>query len=389
MILAALLCGLSLFAADRKKQTQLQSLCGSNALQGSAVSISVRKIDGSPIAEINGNTRLIPASNVKLLTTAAALSALGGEFCFDTGLGYSGELRDSVLYGNLLIINGLDPTLCGEDCDTSCFKDWKSLIKAGGIKTIKGDIYAEGGILEESKSSCGIHHPSWQLEDVNSGDAPDLETGLCASLFRSHLIRSGFDVEGEILPFSRDSLNLLFIHRSAPLKELVRHCNVVSDNGYAEAFLKALGWKDSQNTSFESSNKARQKIMQQILTCSPGRYLLVDGSGLSRKNLVSACYFTDFLTAMAASEEFGNFLASLPSPGEGTLKNILRNAGPGLRARLKMKSGSMDGVRCYSGYLLDSKGKPETVFSILTNSSTASQNEVTAVIEKMLTVIGE
>ena len=389
LILAALLCGLSLFASDRKKQAQLQSLCSSNALQGSAVSICIRKIDGSPVASVNESMRLVPASNVKLITTAAALASLGGDFCFETGLAYGGEIRDSILYGNLVVLNGLDPTLCGENCDTSAFKEWQMKIKNCGIKAVQGSFYASDGILAQETIWGGHHHPSWQIEDIDSSDAPDLGMGTFAELFGAFLRRSGILTDKNIMPTPRDSLILLFNHLSPPLKELARHCNTESDNRYAETFARAIGLKMYQDCCYESSNKARQKVLQQIYSCPQRRYCLVDGSGLSRKNLVSSAYFVDFLTAMSKNREFDNFLSSLPAPGEGTLKNILANSGPGLRKHIRMKSGTMDGIRCYSGYLLDAKGNPETVFSILTNCSTAPRNEVTAVIEKILLLIGE
>ena len=51
-----------------------------------------------------------------------------------------------------------------------------------------------------------------------------------------------------------------------------------------------------------------------------------------------------------------------------------------------MKSGSMDGVRCFSGYILPSDGKPGNtiVFSILTNNAVAPGSQVYPLIDAMI-----
>ena len=99
---------------------------------------------------------------------------------------------------------------------------------------------------------------------------------------------------------------------------------------------------------------------------------LADGSGLSRMNYVSARWLTDYLHQMRQSPAFDAFLASLPAPGQGTLNFISVKSGE----RIRMKSGSMDGVLCYSGYILDGEGNPSLSFSILTNNAKAQAREI-------------
>ena len=78
-----------------------------------------------------------------------------------------------------------------------------------------------------------------------------------------------------------------------------------------------------------------------------------DGSGLSRQNLVSADFFCRFLGAMMDSECFEAFLGSLPIPGgNGSLNYNMKGYSEALRSRIRVKSGSMNGVRCYTGYIL-------------------------------------
>ena len=107
---------------------------------------------------------------------------------------------------------------------------------------------------------------------------------------------------------------------------------------------------------------------------------LADGSGLSAKNWVTPEWMVSYLEAMQKSPSFDAFLASLPKPGEGTLSMIRF---PGCE-RVRMKSGSLSGTLCYSGYILDENGKPAVTFSILTNSSLATASQVRPVLMQMV-----
>ena len=51
-----------------------------------------------------------------------------------------------------------------------------------------------------------------------------------------------------------------------------------------------------------------------------------------------------------------------------------------------MKSGSMNGVRCFSGYILPSSGRAEEtiVFSILTNNAVAPSSQVYPLLDAMI-----
>jgi D-alanyl-D-alanine carboxypeptidase/D-alanyl-D-alanine-endopeptidase (penicillin-binding protein 4) len=122
-----------------------------------------------------------------------------------------------------------------------------------------------------------------------------------------------------------------------------------------------------------------------------------DGSGLSRQNLVSPEAFCRFLYAMTSSPAFDVFLASLPSPGfTGTLEYNMKGQPEALRSRIKVKSGSMNGVRCYSGYILpsdqvaaDGSGMPDgtLVVSIMTNNCTSPTWKVRPLLDRLMVAI--
>ena len=91
-------------------------------------------------------TGLIPASNQKLLTTAAALALLGPDYEFETHLGMRGVLsEDGALLGDLAVRGAGDPTISGRlDGDPySVFRRWAAALRARGVRTVIGDLYLE------------------------------------------------------------------------------------------------------------------------------------------------------------------------------------------------------------------------------------------------------
>ena len=159
---------------------------------------------------------------------------------------------------------------------------------------------------------------------------------------------------------------------SPKISDIARLTNWRSDNFYAESFLRAMGEAATRSACYDSCRVAIYDVLED-LGLSTGSIQLADGSGLSRNNYISARWMTDYLLAMRKSPAFGAFLSSLPAPGEGTL-SVARLSRKGERVR--MKSGSMDGVLCYSGYILGPDGAPRYCFSLLTNNAIAPVGEV-------------
>ncbi len=103
-----------------------------------------------------------PASNMKLITTATALTFLGADFKFRTEVKYDGEIKDSVLNGNLYFIGGFDPDFTSADLDTMIFQ-----IKAKGVAKINGNIYADVSNMDSLFWGNG-----WMWDDDPFSDFP-------------------------------------------------------------------------------------------------------------------------------------------------------------------------------------------------------------------------
>ncbi|SEQ65099.1 D-alanyl-D-alanine carboxypeptidase / D-alanyl-D-alanine-endopeptidase (penicillin-binding protein 4) [Virgibacillus subterraneus] len=125
---------------DNTMAEQIESFIKSEPnLKGALTGISIRSAkNGEKIYDHMGDVRLRPASNMKLLTAASALSVLGENHTFSTELVKSGSINGGTLSGDLFLKGKGDPTLLPADFDNFAKK-----IRESGINVIKGDIVGD------------------------------------------------------------------------------------------------------------------------------------------------------------------------------------------------------------------------------------------------------
>jgi serine-type D-Ala-D-Ala carboxypeptidase/endopeptidase (penicillin-binding protein 4) len=187
--------------------------------------------------------------------------------------------------------------------------------------------------------------------------------------FRQSLAREGISVTRMFSATGGKNAQEIAAIESPPLSQLLVETNVNSNNLYAEALLKTLAIKqppEKNQTTADVGLKVLQATLTQIGIDSTS-YVLVDGSGLSRKNLISPEALVQVLQVMAKSPQAEIFRASLPVAGvSGTLKNrFLNTAAVGI---VQAKTGSMNGVVSLSGYVSSPQYEP-LIFSMMVNQS--------------------
>ncbi len=144
-------------------------LATDSALRHGQVGIVVLDVlTGQILAAQNPTASLIPASNMKIVSTAAGLGILGNDFQFRTELQYDGTIRDSVLYGNIFIKGYGDPTLASPLMDSVprisiVLDSFTHEIRRLGIKRIVGKIVGDGSAYEN-----GTAVPTWLWEDLGN-----------------------------------------------------------------------------------------------------------------------------------------------------------------------------------------------------------------------------
>jgi serine-type D-Ala-D-Ala carboxypeptidase/endopeptidase (penicillin-binding protein 4) len=140
IFLAALLPQTHPVLADDNLTQQLNQLLNEEPhLQGAIAGVSIRSATtGEVIYNHLGDVRLRPASNLKLLTAAVALSVLGEDYTFKTEVLVDGTVKKKTLQGNLYLKGKGDPTLLKEDFDKMATE-----IKKLGIKKITGNLIGD------------------------------------------------------------------------------------------------------------------------------------------------------------------------------------------------------------------------------------------------------
>ena len=174
---------------------------------------------------------------------------------------------------------------------------------------------------------------------------------------------------------------VLISHLSPVLDSVIWHTNRKSINLYAESILKTMAWKQTGTGSYTSGFKAVRSVLSKTGANMDG-FNMEDGSGLSRLNAVSSAQMTAFLS-YAYRQPFGtSYLESLSVSGvSGTLKNI--TGGTVAEGKVFAKSGSMQKVRSYSGFVQASDGKLYA-FCIIVNNYNCSSSVIRKKLEDLM-----
>ncbi len=209
-------------AREDSLRIAIASFAGDSCFRNAGIGLFMVEISpGKPkvIANINADLSLVPASVIKILTTATALEVIGGSKSFSTSLQYSGQITGRVLKGDLFIRGGGDPTFTAG----KSFSRWADAVKELGIDTINGNVFGDARIFER------FYIPlTWTWGELNSA--------YCAAA-------SGLSFEGNIYAVNSD------IQRKSPyiplqgqmnpyipemqFQNLVYAADITEDNLYA------------------------------------------------------------------------------------------------------------------------------------------------------------
>ena len=253
---------------------------------------------------------------------------------------------------------------------------WDNPLDASGWKVVNQTVTSRKGTKKYIEVKRDLKGQILYLKgQVPEGSRPDV-TAIAVfnpiqnflTHFRQSLKKQGISVAGAYRGTSKTSGRELAAVQSAPLSELIAETNINSNNLYAEALLKALATKTSERN--QSTTGEGLKVMKSTLSrigVDPNAYRLVDGSGLSRKDLISPQALVQTLQGMAKSPYASVFRASLPVAGKnGTLKYRFKDIAP--QGLVQAKTGTMTGVITLAGYVNAPNYGP-VVFSIMVNQT--------------------
>jgi D-alanyl-D-alanine carboxypeptidase/D-alanyl-D-alanine-endopeptidase (penicillin-binding protein 4) len=219
------------------------------------------------------------------------------------------------------------------------------------------------------------------------GSMPDPEQ-LLALLFYQELQKQGVRIDGG--PISvRLSPNLkqeksttpLLLHTEIgqKLEDIVFWTNQRSVNMFAEGLLRQIGAITYGIGTYDNGERVLDSL---FLKWQLGPCGIVDGSGLSKVNRMSAAQFVKLLGQQSNTPYFSTYFKSLPIAGQtGTVKNLCKGqAGEG---RVHAKSGSIQGIKAYAGYVESASGH-QIAFTIIANEYRISGAAIAKKMEPFL-----
>jgi D-alanyl-D-alanine carboxypeptidase/D-alanyl-D-alanine-endopeptidase (penicillin-binding protein 4) len=136
------------------------------ALNRSLWAVMVQSLDsGEVLYRLNSAKLVMPASNMKIVTLAAAAERLGWDHTFETRLLAAGPIENGVLSGDLIVVGGGDPSINGRGgSPTRVFETWADKLRAAGVARIDGRIVGDDRAFQDEPLGAG-----WAWDDLGYG----------------------------------------------------------------------------------------------------------------------------------------------------------------------------------------------------------------------------
>ncbi len=320
----------------------------------------------------------MPASTMKVVTSAGALLAMGPDFRFRTTLlqGPDTVRKGSTLAGPVYLKGSADPVLATRTYARTYLGRYHTdlgtlarALRAQGIRRHTGATVVDPTVLDARRTGLQWRSYYWQYSpplsgapvnqnymlDSRSRYAPNPDRGTASQLarvFKANGIRNTGPVRVAPTPAQA---RVLATVTSPPLSMILRAMNPDSDNFIAETLRKSVGAYAGGRGTTAEGNRVTTMLLRDRGLLGPSD-VLVDGSGLSRANQVSATTLVSILEAAYREPAWGDgLIMSLPTGGTGTL--IRRFREPGIRSRVHAKTGYINGVSSLAGVATSPSGE--------------------------------
>lgn len=349
------------------------------------------------VAAWRPNIPLAPASTMKIVTSASALLTVGPDFRFTTRVETApgAGIRTGTLRGPAVLIGAGDPMLSTRSYARAHLSgvgtDIARLARAvrtSGVRRITGGIVVDETLFDSARTA-----PHWKSDYVfecpplsaivtnqnhsGTGTSGNVSSPPVAAGQRlaAALARAGVHVSGAIRA-GRDQPGGQVIGQvqSPPLRAIIAVMNPASDNFIAEMLTKDAGAYGVGHGTTPAGTGHAEALLRERGALGANDDL-IDGSGLSHSNRLSAGTLVRVLAAATREPLWGDALIrSLEHGGQGTLIHRLRD--PAVRNRLRAKTGYINGVASLAG-VATSRSGVRYAFAFLINDSDIGQAQRT------------
>ena len=353
--------------------------------------VALKVIDiatGKVLYDRYGERLFTPASNLKIYTSACALDLFGPEQVFPTRVIAAVDENTRMISGDLKIIGGGNAMLSSEDLKTIADRivnEWK-------VRSLRGRV-----VVDNSRYSYTRLGPGWMWDDQRYYFNMQI-TPLIVD-FNAMTVPLEFEEDGDPVRVSMKDppawvakrltetlgasgvkvdptqgdlptvVERMLVFDGTKLAETLRHFNNKSENAVGEVLLHEIAIAGGiKRPSWPDGAREITKWLRNTARLEGGSFKLVDGSGLSRYNLISADSSVKLLAFMRRHQHYSTFFEALPAydvdTGKGKSQKLVR-----------AKSGGMSGVSTISGYAQTLEGR-QLAFSLLGNGFIGSGKPV-------------
>ncbi|OUO56550.1 D-alanyl-D-alanine carboxypeptidase/D-alanyl-D-alanine-endopeptidase [Candidatus Avelusimicrobium gallicola] len=180
-------------------------------------------------------------------------------------------------------------------------------------------------------------------------------------------------------------MKLLHTYSSPELKDIILIVNKRSFNLYAEMLLRQLALHAGKKGSVQNGLTELEKFLRQNKLAAPQDAVLYDGSGLSRDNMLTPRVLVNTLAFMTKSPNFSYYYQSLATPDDrGDLLLLRYFLKPKHQVQdVRVKGGTIDGVKTVAGYVYDESGRP-IAFALMANNLASKDETILRIHENII-----
>ncbi|MEQ1821321.1 MAG: D-alanyl-D-alanine carboxypeptidase [Fimbriimonadaceae bacterium] len=395
--------------------TQLDAKLDSSYLNGSVAAATLRTLDGKVLYERLSSTRVMPASNQKILSVSYAWQRLGPDFQSVTRFWKQGPKLIIDAPGNPMLTYdqlkaaraklGKFTTVCvkqsyrvgvpgGWELDDLPNK-YAAEVTALTVDRGSFELWAEGGrlfYLPESYGATSLNYSDANSVKVEfdpfrrfalvSGKVPQARTRLDTLAIHEPdkvvaKFFGGYFTQAKELPDRPADFEI----KSPRLQEMATECLVKSDNNIAENLLLMAAASEGPLGSkpYDIACDRLKAFLTKEVGCEGADLRPQDGSGMSRHNFVTTRALARVM-GFATNSWGDKWLNALASPGNGTLDGRL--AGSGFRG----KTGTLDSACALTGVVAGPSGQ-KLVISMVFNNYVSTNAQVRGIQDEIVRML--
>ena len=393
-------------ASPRAVARTVQRLLADRRL-GSHVDVLVTDLEtGKPLYR-RGTGTVTPASTMKLLTSLAALEAIGTDHRFET------TVRRVPGTNRIVLVGGGDPLLQPKPTAQDVYPhpaDIQSLARRTA-RALRADGTRQVRLAYDDSLFTGPRTPkSWPASYLEDGVVPPITslwvdegrspTGLgyvddpsraAGQAFRAALAKQGIRVVGDLAhQKAPDGARDLALVQSPPLGQIVARLVLVSDNNAAEVVAHQVGEAVRSDASFAGGALGVRSVLRKLGVPLDGA-VIRDGSGLSRDDRLQPRTLTEVLRLAASADHpaLREVVTGMPVAGfSGSLEFRFDTGATAGRGRVQAKTGTLTGVHGLAGVATDLDGNVMGFVAIADRVPKTQQLYARVTIDKMAAALG-